>query len=187
MTAADHAATIRLAIEAAFYPRNADPYENVKRPALAALDRLEAERDEARQAIEDLLVSEKSRAEYIEEMIRLRAALFDAEAERDEAYRTMSLVWEALGDPSLARLEGRTIAEEVARFVAEVARLREALAAWVECSPAHRYECNPFASEDAVCSCGLQKARDLAHAALAADPRNRDDNPHPDALKEGTP
>ena len=40
---------------------------------LAALDALEAE----------LATSEKSRAEYIEETIRLRAVLFDAETERD--------------------------------------------------------------------------------------------------------
>jgi len=52
---------------------------------------------------------------------------------------------------------------------AEEIRLREALTAWQKCSPAHRYECSPFASEDAVCSCGLQEARDLTDAALGEE------------------
>lgn len=52
--AQQHADTVRVAIEAAFYPGEADPYESVKRPAIDALDallkeveRLTAERDEA--------------------------------------------------------------------------------------------------------------------------------------------
>lgn len=49
------AATVRKAIEAAYYPREADPFEGIKRPALEALDAILAYCEE----LERLLSIEK--------------------------------------------------------------------------------------------------------------------------------
>lgn len=93
--AQQHADTVRVAIEAAFYPGEADPYESVKRPAIDALDallkeveRLTAERDAALHRAEGWVQHDTEA--YAAQSMRALKRAEAAERERDEARRELA-------------------------------------------------------------------------------------------------
>ena len=117
-------------------------YEGVDTGALAALDRLVAERDEA------LAKADRLTSRGIED---LRFSLEAAEAE-------------------VARLrECVQVLEDDHEGENRELRLREALEKWVSVSPHHRGECRFLTVGADDCTCGLQAARDMTRAALGKE------------------
>ena len=101
-----------------------------------------------------MLLRSKTALDVVAEKMEAIARAEAAEAERDEWKQAAS---------------GRTVScSNCETTEAEIVRLREALAQWQSVAPTHRGECQFLTSDLDGCTCGLDEARRMTRAALAA-------------------